>query len=122
MSRGLEVVVKIAAGIVGGGFLLLLVAATVRGCRRETGRWKEEGVAKAKRVSVTLGQPLEIEYRLVPESREFAAGVEINRVYAYSGAVRVDVTPLLRDQVPSLMDDLTNRCRQAEGQLAGIPF
>ncbi len=121
MSRGVEVVVRIAASIVASGLLLLLVVATVWGLRREMRRWKEEGVARVKRVSVTVGQPLEVEYRLMPESAEFAGDVEISRVYAYSGAVRVEVTPLLRDRAPVLLGDLTNRCREAEG-FAVIPF
>ncbi len=124
MSGGLEVIVKIAASIFGGGFLLLLTAAIAWGCRRETKRWKEEGVAKVRvrRLSLSMGQPVEVEYQLVPESKEFAAGVEINRVLAYNGAVAVDVAPLLREHVPSLMEEFVDRCHAAEYGGREIPF
>lgn len=124
MNAWLEIAVKIAASIVAGGVCLVLIAATVRGCRRETARWKEDLVAKAKvrRLNLTLGQPVEVEYHVVPETPEFAADVDLDRVYAYSGAVRVEVTLLLRSLAPNLLAGLVDQCRRAEYGGVEIPF
>jgi hypothetical protein len=77
---------------------------------------------QVKRLSVQIGQQLEIEYQLVPETKQYAPDVEVERVFAYNGAVRVEVTPMLRANVPSLLEDLADRCRKAEGLGQGIPF
>jgi hypothetical protein len=58
---------------------------------------------QVKRLSVQIGQQLEIEYQLVPETKQYAPDVEVERVFAYNGAVRVEVTPMLRANVPSLL-------------------
>jgi hypothetical protein len=80
---------------------------------------KRSGV---KRLSLSLGQRLEVEYSLTPETKEIAADVEVDRVLAYNGAVCVDIAPMLRANVPSLLDELADRCRQAENLGPEIPY
>ena len=79
-------------------------------------------MTKTKRLSMKLGQRIEVEYAVTPETARYAAHVEVKRVYAYSGAVRVEVTPLLGCEAPTLMEKITDNCRIAEGIAIGIPF
>lgn len=77
-------------------------------------------VQKKKRFMVTIGQPLEIEYEMdgseIPD-------VEIKRIFAYTGAVRVDISALLRtNDCRELLKKIEARCYQAEGIAEPIPF
>jgi group I intron endonuclease len=98
------------------------ISRSAYGCFCKRDRWKEEKVAKQKRLSMNLGQRLEVEYAVIPETEKFSADVEVKRVYAYSGAVRVEVTPLLRHNSPDMMIKISDQCLKAEGLSAGIPF
>lgn len=103
-------------------FVVFLIAASGYGLLREFDRWKEEKMSGKKRLGVVLGQPLEVEYTTTPETEKYAAGVEVTRVFAYTGAVRVDVTPLLNEMGDGLMKKITDRCLEAEGISPGIPY
>jgi hypothetical protein len=122
MSKALELVLTLLVYFVGAMFLLFLIAASVFGCFLKRDRGKEGKVQKRKRLSVKLGQQLEVEYQLVPETAQYAAGVEVSRVFAYNGAVCVDIAPMLRSNVPSLIEDLAERCRKAEDLGPEIPY
>lgn len=76
-----------------------------------------------KRINMDLGQRIEVEYAVIPETEKFSADVEVKRVYAYNGAVRVEVTPLLKNnEVPKLREKILEQCREAEGIAQPIPF
>ncbi|HXK36404.1 MAG TPA: hypothetical protein VJ553_02385 [Candidatus Paceibacterota bacterium] len=122
MSKAAEFVLTWLGYFAGALFLVFLIAATAYGLLRAYDRRKEEKVQKRKRLSVKLGQQLEVEYSLAPETKEFAADVEVDRVLAYNGAVCVDIAPMLRANVPSFVENLAERCRKAEGLAPAIPF
>jgi hypothetical protein len=122
MSEGLKLVLTWLGYFAGAMFIVFLIAATVFGIFQKHGRGKEKNVAKQKRLSMKLGQQLEVEYAIVPEDKDFASGITIHRVFAYNGAVRVDVTPLLLEHADDLLEKITNRCLEAEGLANSIPF
>jgi hypothetical protein len=123
MRPEVELIVTWLGCFAGALFLLFLIAASVYGLFEAFARWKEEKVAnQRKRLSVKIGQQLEVEYMRIPETARYASDVEVSRVFAYNGAVRVDVTPLLREEAEVLLGKLADRCREAEGLDPAIPY
>ncbi len=123
MSKGLELVLTVLGYFAGAMFLLFLIAASGYGVLREFDRWKAEKMAqKRKRIGLKLGQPIEVEFALTPESARHAADIEVTRVFAYNGAVRVDVTQLLKVTAPKTLENIADQCRAAEGLAQNIPY
>jgi hypothetical protein len=123
VSEAVKIVLTCLGYFAGAMFLLFLIAATCYGLLRTHDRWKEARVAKCvKRLGVKLGQRLEVEYTKTSETARYASGIEVARVFAYSGAVKVDVTPLLREEAGALLGKLADRCREAEGLDPAIPY
>lgn len=97
-----------------GYFMIAMLAVFAIGASSLTLMGGRQGMAKVKRLSVKLGQRLEVEYELLPATKEIPADVEISRVLAYQGAVAVDVLPLLRLCAEDTVKSLTDRCAEAE--------
>lgn len=123
MSKALELVVTIVGYGVAIVFPAFLIAASGYGLLLAYEGRKEEKAMKPKRINMDLGQRIEVEYAVIPETEKFSADVEVKRVYAYNGAVRVEVTPLLKNnEVPKLREKILEQCREAEGIAQPIPF
>jgi len=104
-------------------FIVFLIAVSAYGLLREFDRWKGEKMAKQKRLGMLLGQQLEVEYSMIPETKKYAADVQVDRVFAYSGAVRVNVTPLMNiAAAPKVWEEIIEQCRKAEGLGTPIPY
>lgn len=102
--------------------LLFLIAASGFDFLREMDRWREERMSKrSKRLSVKLGQPIEVEYDLLPPVQAALPDIELRRVLAYNGTVCIDVLPLLRECAGGTVKRLTDRCAEAE-HIPAIPY
>jgi hypothetical protein len=121
MSKAAELVLTWLGYFVGAMFLLFLIAASCYDLLRVFDKRKEEKVkSKKKRANVTIGQQLEIEYSVDGAS---LPDIEVERIFAYSGAVRVEITAMLRtDYGRDLLKTIEDRCYRAEGIAKPIPF
>ena len=122
MSEVLELVLTWIGLFAVSMFLLFLIEASVFGCFRKRDRRKEGKVQKRKRLSVQIGQQLEVEYSILPETSQYAADAKVERIFAYSGAVRVDVTKMVHCMTATTFEKITELCRKAEGLTPAIPF
>lgn len=106
-----------SAIVLGGITLFFLIGACVEGVIRDHRKWMEGKMAGTnKRLHVVIGQPLEVEYAFTPQDNGHPANVEVKSIYAYSGAVRVQITSLLRERKCSaIFDYIEAQCWKAEG-------
>lgn len=122
MSKAAELVLTWLGYFAAAVALLFLVAASGFDLLRELDRWREERMSKkSKRLSVKIGQPIEVEYDLVSPAQAALPDIELRRVLAYNGAVCIDVLPLLRECAGGTVKRLVDRCAEAEN-IAAIPF